>query len=108
MPSKELTIESLSGTQKAAIMLMQLGADQSSKVLRILTEQEIADVMAEVARLRRVKTEVVNDVLTEFVAMTEASTAITVLRPPSPAGRPERGRAWRARRRRCSGSRRPA
>jgi flagellar motor switch protein FliG len=77
MPSKEITIESLSGTQKAAIMLMQLGADQSSKVLRILTEQEIADVMAEVARLRRVKTEVVNDVLTEFVAMTEASTAIT-------------------------------
>ncbi|HEY7135165.1 MAG TPA: flagellar motor switch protein FliG [Acidimicrobiia bacterium] len=56
----------LSGAQKAAVLLMQVGTERSSKVLRLLREQEVSQIMAEVARLDTVKAEAVDAVMSEF------------------------------------------
>jgi flagellar motor switch protein FliG len=56
----------LTGAQKAAVLLMQVGTDRSSKVLRLLREQEVSQIMAEVARLDTVKAEAVDAVMSEF------------------------------------------
>ncbi len=56
----------LTGPQKAAVLLMQVGTERSAKVLRLLREQEVSQIMAEVARLDTVKAESVDAVLSEF------------------------------------------
>ncbi|MCU1375957.1 MAG: Flagellar motor switch protein FliG, partial [Actinomycetia bacterium] len=59
----------LTGTQKAAILLLQLGMERSALVLRSLRETEVAEIMAEVARLRSVDEDQVNEVVIEFTEM---------------------------------------
>jgi flagellar motor switch protein FliG len=59
----------LTGTQKAAILLLQLGMERSALVLRSLRETEVAEIMAEVARLRSVDEDQVNEVVLEFTEM---------------------------------------
>ena len=54
------------GVQKAAILIMQLGKDRAARVLRQLREQEISEIMAEVARLHHLEAEEIEGVLTEF------------------------------------------
>lgn len=61
-----MTQRHLSGAQKAAVLLMQVGTERSSKVLRLLREQEVSQIMAEVARLDTVKAEAVDAVMSEF------------------------------------------
>ena len=56
----------LTGTQKAAILLLQLGMERSALVLRSLREAEVAEIMAEVARLRDVDEEMASSVIEEF------------------------------------------
>jgi flagellar motor switch protein FliG len=67
----------LSGAQKAALVIMQLDKDRSTNVLRSLREGEVADIMAEIARMRSVETSVVEEVLTEFSELAEATAAVT-------------------------------
>ena len=57
----------LSGPQKAALLLVQLGKDRSAAILRSMQEPEIEELMTEVARLENVRSEVVQEVMTEFV-----------------------------------------
>jgi flagellar motor switch protein FliG len=66
-----LSIKNLTGPQKVAILLLQLGAERAAPVLRSMRESEIADVMAEVARLRNVDVEMVNLVFEEFTELAE-------------------------------------
>jgi flagellar motor switch protein FliG len=65
-PTKTLT-----GTQKAAILLLQLGMERSALVLRSLRESEVAEIMAEVARLRSVDEAMVEEVVGEFIQIAE-------------------------------------
>lgn len=67
----------LTGTQKAAVLLLQVGKEQSGKVLRSMRDSEVAEIMAEIARLRSVGSEVVDGVLQEFGAMAGTKIAIT-------------------------------
>lgn len=60
----------LTGTQKAAIVLMQLGMQRSAVVLRSLHESEVAEIMAEIARLRSVDAAIIEEVVEEFTALT--------------------------------------
>ena len=48
----------LTGTQKAAIILMQLEPAQASNVLKQFTEFEAEEITSEIVRLRRVDPEV--------------------------------------------------
>ena len=60
------TMIDLTGVQKAAVVLMQLGQDAAIEVMRHLTEAEAEEVAAEIVRLRRVGPEVAEKVLDEF------------------------------------------
>ncbi len=54
------------GVQKAAILVMQVGKDRAAQILRTMREPEIAEIMAEVARLNHLEPEEITDVMTEF------------------------------------------
>ena len=58
--------QKFTGTQKAAILLMQAGKERAAAVLRTLREQEVAEIMAEVARLHHLEINEINEVLNEF------------------------------------------
>src|SRR5690242_4799349 len=45
---------------------MQLGRDKAAPILRSMREQEVSEIMAEVARLQNLDAEVINEVLAEF------------------------------------------
>jgi flagellar motor switch protein FliG len=62
----------LSGLQKAAVVIVELGPDRAAAVLAHLKETEIEEVMAEVVRLQTVDAEVAQVVLAEFVDMVNA------------------------------------
>jgi flagellar motor switch protein FliG len=55
-----------SGVQKAAILIMQIGKDRAAPVLRALREQEVSEIMAEVARLQNLDNATIEEVLGEF------------------------------------------
>ncbi len=67
----------LRGAAKVAILLLQMGNDRSAKVLREMRESEVAEIMAEVARLRNVDHEVVEEVFEEFTELAEHNIAVT-------------------------------
>jgi flagellar motor switch protein FliG len=67
----------LTGSQKAAILLLQMGKERSAKVLRGMRESEVAEIMAEIARLRNVDGTVVDEVMDEFKDMAEQKISIT-------------------------------
>jgi flagellar motor switch protein FliG len=58
--------QKFTGTQKAAILLMQAGKERASAVLRGMREQEVAEIMAEVARLHHLEVNEIEEVLNEF------------------------------------------
>jgi flagellar motor switch protein FliG len=72
-----MSTATLTGTQKAAVLLLQMGKDRSAKVLRSMQESEVAAIMAEVARFKTVKPEVADSVLDEFAAIAQTKTGIT-------------------------------
>lgn len=65
-PAKALT-----GSQKAAILLLQLGMERSAHVLRSMRETEVAEIMAEVARMRSIDEAMVEQVVEEFATLAE-------------------------------------
>src|SRR3954447_15894244 len=62
----------LTGPQKAALILVQLGTERAAPVLRSMSDDEVEELMTEVAQLEAVQDEVLKAVLTEFV---EAASA---------------------------------
>jgi flagellar motor switch protein FliG len=56
----------LSGVQKAAILIMQIGKEHAAPVLRALREQEVSEIMAEVARLQNLDADAIKEVMDEF------------------------------------------
>jgi len=58
--------DDLSGAQKAATLLIALGVETASDVLRHLNDQEVEQVSVEVARMRNAPSELVEAVLLEY------------------------------------------
>jgi len=56
----------LSGAQKAAVLLMTLGTERSSRVLRHLRESEVTEIAAEIARRQSVSEDAAAGVIGEF------------------------------------------
>jgi flagellar motor switch protein FliG len=67
-----LKVEELSGAQKAAVLLVQLGKEKSAAVLKSLRESEVEEVLNEIARLKGVPTETVDAVFEEFQTLASA------------------------------------
>lgn len=66
MAPGEITVNSITGAQKAAILLIALGTEAASKVLKSLRDDEVERVTIEIARMRNVSSEVVEAVLVEY------------------------------------------
>jgi flagellar motor switch protein FliG len=64
---------SLSGSQKAALVLLQLGREQTAAVLSSMGDDEVEALMSEIARMGRVPDEMVTEVMEEFVGATSPS-----------------------------------
>jgi flagellar motor switch protein FliG len=60
------TPRKLTGTQKVAIMLMQLDQEHAAEVMRQFTEFEADEIAAELVRLRRVDSSLVEDTVREI------------------------------------------
>nr|WP_245885202.1 flagellar motor switch protein FliG [Kineococcus rhizosphaerae] len=67
--STELEVAPLTGAQKAAVLLLQVGQENAAKVLGHLRPAEIEELTAEILRLRSVTPEVAGVVLEEFHGM---------------------------------------
>jgi flagellar motor switch protein FliG len=67
----------LTGVRKAAIVIMALGEETSAKVFKFLQEDEIEQLVREVAMLGNVSSEVGEAVLDEFHQMSAAADFIT-------------------------------
>ncbi len=68
----KLEVEKLTGVRKAAMLLIVLGEQTSSEVLRHLSEDEIQKVSHEVARVTSISAEQAESVLNEFHQITTA------------------------------------
>lgn len=72
-----MSIEQLSGTQKAAVLLIALGPQTSGEVLRHLKDEEIEELSLEIASLRSIHPEVRDQVFDEFVDMLTAQEYVS-------------------------------
>lgn len=66
-----MELSSLSPKQKAAIVLVRLGAEEAGPLLRALKRSELTEIVQEVASLGRVEMEVADKVLREFLRAAE-------------------------------------
>ncbi|HSB73579.1 MAG TPA: flagellar motor switch protein FliG [Candidatus Methylomirabilis sp.] len=68
--------ETLSGTQKAAVLLVSLGAEVSAQVFKLLNEEEIETLTTEISRMQNVAAETTGPILQEFHQMALAQEYI--------------------------------
>lgn len=69
MSTPALSTTSMTGLRKAAVLLVRMGKEYSSRVLATMSEAEVEELSAEIARLGKLEPEVVGDVIDEFYAM---------------------------------------
>jgi len=62
------TAYQISGTRKAALLLVSLGQERAARVIQALNEEEVEKVMGEIANLGPIDEPVVNLVMKEFIA----------------------------------------
>ena len=64
----------VTGTKKAAILLLSMGPDEAAEVLRHLRRDEVDALTLEVANLKRVERDLRDEVVGEFVKMVETES----------------------------------
>src|SRR3954468_83954 len=65
----------MTGLRKAAILLVRMSKEYSTRVLAGLSEAEVEELSAEIARLGKLEPEVVGDGIDEFYAMATTTPA---------------------------------
>ncbi len=66
VPDPRRAAEGLSGTQRAAVLLVALGTEAAGKVLKCLRDDEVERISIEIARFRNVSSDVVEAILLDF------------------------------------------
>ena len=69
-------VDHLTGSQKAAIVLLKLGRDRAAKIMKLLGDREVTRVTAEIVRAQMVKREEADASLLEFAMMLKANDQI--------------------------------
>lgn len=67
----------LAGAQKAALLLMQMSKRDSSRILKMLSQAEVAEVTAEIARISTVSEATAEGVVEEFLSQVATRPAMT-------------------------------
>lgn len=70
--------ESLTGIQKAAILMVAIGIDAASHVFRLMPELDIERVTMEIAKLEEVPSDVLDRVVEEFFQLLKAQEFISI------------------------------
>jgi flagellar motor switch protein FliG len=68
--------DTLTGTQKSAILMMLLGEDEAAEILKNLSPREVQHLGAAMYSVQGVNQETVNDVLDEFLTIIKQQTSI--------------------------------
>ena len=63
------SVDDLNGFQKAAIVIMSIGMKSASTMMKSLRSNEVEKITLEVAKIKDVKSEIVDEVLSEFYQM---------------------------------------
>jgi flagellar motor switch protein FliG len=77
-PPKSSTAKKLTTLQKAAVLLISVGAEASAAIYKNLEDPEIEEITREVVTLRNVESETVHEVVEEFYQMMKAQDFIAV------------------------------
>lgn len=72
----ERLFDTLTGTQKSAILMMLLGEDEAAEILKNLTPREVQHLGAAMYSVQGVDQNTVNDVLDEFLTIIKQQTSI--------------------------------
>jgi len=72
----ESTFDTLTGTQKSAILMMLIGEDEASEILRNLSPREVQHLGTAMYSVQGLDQETVNLVLDEFLAIIKAQTSL--------------------------------
>lgn len=70
--------ESVSGIERAAILLLSIGEQSAAEVLKLIDPKEVHKVSAAMAGLKNITTDVANSVLKEFIETVDNETAYGV------------------------------
>ena len=70
------TFEMLTGTQKSAILMMLLGEDEASEIIRNLSPKEVQHLGTAMYSVQGLDQDTVNEVLDEFLAIIKAQTSL--------------------------------
>ena len=62
----------LTGTRKAAVLLLTLGADISADIMRHFSEREIEELTVEISKIRELPSEAVATIVEEFAQLAQA------------------------------------
>ena len=73
---KTKVFEKLSGTQKSAILMMLLGEDEASEILKNLTPKEVQHLGSAMYSVEGLDQDTVNKVLDEFLAIIKEQTSL--------------------------------
>lgn len=71
-----MTAPALTGTQKAAAVLLQLGKERAARVLAALDVDAIEELTVEILRMEHLEQTVADDVLEEFYAASKLGTGV--------------------------------
>lgn len=74
MAKKRLSVNDLTGKQKAAVLLMSMEVDVAAKVFKDLDMKEVEQIAVEITNLRDLQPSVVEDVIEEFYQLMTASS----------------------------------
>ena len=74
--SKSKVFDNLSGTQKSAILMMLLGEDEASEILKNLTPKEVQHIGTAMYSVEGLDQDTVNKVLDEFLAIIKEQTSL--------------------------------
>ena len=73
---KRVFFDQLTGTQKSAILMMLIGEDEASEILRNLSPREVQHLGTAMYSVQGLDQETVNLVLDEFLAIIKAQTSL--------------------------------
>jgi flagellar motor switch protein FliG len=72
-----VTQEQISGSRKAAILMVLMGDEASAGIFRFLQENEIQEISREISRLGEINPDVADSVVEDFFRLTMAETFLT-------------------------------
>ena len=75
-PSNDDVFDKLTGTQKSAILMMLLGEDEASEILRNLSPKEVQHLGTAMYSVQGLDQETVNRVLDDFLAIMKEQTSL--------------------------------